>query len=79
MVTIISREDKRILVLHNLENVCRHGIPLYMDGLPASPETIADYCVRENDDVTYMPDYVMDETGHLKEVRYDRIMQSSKV
>lgn len=47
------------------------GIRLYMDGAPACSEDIGQNCVRE--DTLYMPDYVTDEEGKIKEIRYDRI------
>ncbi len=47
------------------------GVVLYIDDEPASPEQIAAKCVQEK--LTYMADYVMADTGKLKEIRYDRI------
>ena len=47
------------------------GIRLYMDGTPASSECIERNCVRE--DTLYMPDYVTDNEGKIREIRYDRI------
>lgn len=47
------------------------GIRLYLDGVPASSEYIERYCV--NEDTVYMPDYVTDKEGKIKEIRYDRI------
>lgn len=47
------------------------GIRLYMDGAPTSSEYIEQNCV--NEDTLYMPDYVTDKEGKIKEIRYDRI------
>ncbi|MGN0376434.1 MAG: hypothetical protein ACI4ED_02245 [Suilimivivens sp.] len=47
------------------------GIRLYLDGTPASSESIGQNCV--NEDTLYMPDYVTDKEGKIKEIRYDRI------
>lgn len=47
------------------------GIRLYMDGTPTSSEYIEQKCV--NEDTLYMPDYVTDKEGRIKEIRYDRI------
>ncbi|MBR5800998.1 MAG: hypothetical protein IKY23_13160 [Lachnospiraceae bacterium] len=47
------------------------GVRLYLDGLPVSSEKIAHNCVRE--EAMYMPDYVTDDEGRLREIRYDRI------
>lgn len=55
-----------------LKRVTSEGIPLYLEGELASPEEIADqYCLNENS--IYMPDYVLDESGKLAELRYDKI------
>ena len=54
-----------------LQGMQRKGIRLYLEGEEAPPEAIASCCVRE--DAVYMPDYVTDKEGKLKEVRYDRI------
>ena len=47
------------------------GIKLYLNGVPSNTEYIVQNCVRE--DTMYMPDYITDEKGNIKEVRYDKI------
>ena len=47
------------------------GIRLYLDGAPTSSEYIEQNCV--NEDTLYMPDYITDKEGKIKEIRYDRI------
>ena len=54
-----------------LEMISRSGVCLFLEGQPATPEQIADCCVRE--ETVYMADYVMDDAGTLKELRYDRV------
>lgn len=54
-----------------LDAMQNSGVVLYIDDRPASPEQIAAKCVREK--MTYMADYVMADTGQLKEIRYDRV------
>lgn len=54
-----------------LERVQQSGVFLFLEGKPASPEAIASRCVCE--DSAYMADYVLDEQGILKELRYDRV------
>lgn len=49
------------------------GIKLYLNGMPSNTEYIVQNCVRE--DTVYMPDYITDEKGNIKEVRYDKISQ----
>lgn len=66
---VYEKEEQRLK--EKLESVRRSGVSLYLEGKPASPEVIADKCVCE--DAIYMADYVLDEDGRLKELRYDRI------
>lgn len=47
------------------------GVRLYLDGIPASSESIEQSCV--NEDTLYMPDYITDNQGRIKEIRYDKI------
>lgn len=54
-----------------LEKLEKSGIKLYLNGVPSTTEHIVKKCIRE--DSVYMPDYIQDESGKLREVRYDRI------
>ncbi|MGN1204271.1 MAG: hypothetical protein ACI4SA_04355 [Lachnospiraceae bacterium] len=54
-----------------LYQVQEKGVSLYLEGKPADPMTIAYHCVCEEE--TYMADYVLDDAGILRELRYDRI------
>lgn len=47
------------------------GVKLYLNGVPSNTDYIVANCVKE--DAVYMPDYIADEEGRIKEVRYDRI------
>lgn len=60
-------------VRQKLEHMHDSGIALYLDGEPATPSSIAGRCVQE--DTLYMADYVIDDKGILKELRYDRIFE----
>ena len=54
-----------------LEKLEKEGTKLYFNGAPSTTEYIMNHCV--NEDTMYMPDYVTDEHGKIKEIRYDRI------
>lgn len=55
-----------------LEDISHQGIALYLDGQLATPEEIANrHFVNEQN--IYMPDYVINNTGELVELRFDRI------
>ena len=47
------------------------GIRLYLDGTPTSSEKKKKNCV--NEDMLYMPDYITDKEGRIKEIRYNKI------
>ncbi len=55
-----------------LERMERTGVKLYLDGAPSTTDYIIENCVRE--DTVYMPDYVTDGKGNLKEIRYDLVV-----
>lgn len=57
-----------------LEQMEREGVILYLNGVPSTTEYIIKNCV--NEDTIYMPDYVIDENGKIKEIRYDRIFHN---
>ncbi len=59
-------------ILSLLEYNQKKGVALYLNGRSATPDEIASRCV--NEEPLYMPDYVMDEAGILKEIRYDEII-----
>lgn len=54
-----------------LEELEEKGVKLYLNGRPSTTEYILKNCV--NEDTVYMPDYVTDESGRIREVRYDKI------
>ena len=54
-----------------LEKMESAGVKLYLNGVPSTTEYNLKKCVRE--DAVYMPDYVTDGSGKVKEIRYDRI------
>lgn len=64
-------EENQTTILTRLETIRQKGIALYLNGCSATPDEIANCCV--NEDTVYMPDYVIDETGMLREIRYDKI------
>lgn len=54
-----------------LEKMEKTGVKLYLNGVPSTTEYIVENCIRE--DTVYMPDYVTDEYGRIKEIRYDKV------
>lgn len=49
------------------------GISIKKERMPDTPERIVNYCVREEHEEIYMPDYIMDDAGVVREIRYDKI------
>ena len=70
-MTSKKKSDTSALKLR-LERMEKQGVKLYLDGAPSTTEYIIRNCV--NEDTVYMPDYVTDEHGIVKEIRYDRIL-----
>lgn len=66
-----QKEQIRESLKLQLARVQREGVRLYVDDTPASPDEVAQRCVQEQ--IVYMPDYVLDDNGTLKQVRYDRV------
>lgn len=64
-------KDDSVLLKVRLEKLEREGIKLFLNGVPSTTDYIVESCI--NEDTVYMPDYVTDECGRIKEIRYDRI------
>ncbi len=64
-------EENEQRLKEKLERVQKSGVYLFLEGEPSTPADIASKCVCERE--TYMADYVLDEHGILKELRYDRV------
>lgn len=64
-------EESEQEMTEKLRQVEKSGVSLFLEGRPAAPEDIAYKCVRE--ETVYMADYILDESGILKELRYDKV------
>ena len=64
-------ESDSTLLKVRLKKLEKEGIKLFLNGVPSTTEYIVENCI--NEDTVYMPDYVTDECGRIKEIRYDRI------
>jgi hypothetical protein len=63
-------EKQKLLI--ELENIQNRGIAIFLDGIPSSPLTVTDaLCVKDSSN--FMRDYVTDEKGVLRELRFDEI------
>lgn len=61
----------KLLLIEELSKAAKNGATLYINDQIAEPETIAKCCME--DKVVYMPDYVVDESGTLIEIRFDKV------
>ena len=66
----INYFDKLVLI-DELSKAANEGAVLYINDEVALPETIARMCMEES--AVYMPDYVMDQSGSLVEIRFDKV------
>jgi hypothetical protein len=67
-----TSDHKAPTILSNLKQISNQGISLYLNGKTATPDEIAARCV--NEETLYMPDYIMDDKGAIKEIRYDKVI-----
>jgi len=58
-------------VLYDRMGGVQKNLEVYMDDKRITLEEALSRCVQER--VVYMPDYVLDEKGVLKQLRFDRI------
>lgn len=65
-------KDDVIEFKKHLKKISGQGVDLYLEGKPASSQTKNFFAISSGDAV-YMPDYVMDESGKLTQVRYDKV------
>ncbi len=49
----------------------KDNFEVYMDNKKTTLDEALERCVRER--TVYMPDYVLDDKGNLKQIRFDRI------
>ena len=63
-------EKQRLLI--ELESIQKRGITIFLNGMPSSPSDVTNVLyVNESSD--FMRDYVTDEKGVWRELRFDRI------
>lgn len=66
-----ERKKRKSKLEQELFQSMKKGAALYLDGKLSSPEKISLAVLRE--DHFYMADYVTDDRGCIKEIRYDNI------
>lgn len=72
IMTFFESEEDKIKMRGCLDHYWNKGVNLYLDGILCTPsQVIEKYCL--NEDMIYMADYVLDESGKLVELRYDRV------
>ncbi len=64
-------QSMKEILEHQLDHACREDFKVYMDDKQVTLEEALKRCVQER--TVYMPDYVLDDRGVLKQVRFDRI------
>ncbi len=64
-------EVAKEVMLSHLEQMRRCGVELFMDGRAVLPAEAVAKTVRENS--PYMADYVLNSTGCISQVRFDRV------
>lgn len=64
-------QDARRELQQKLMKEQEAGVELFVDGKKAAPDEVARKCVQE--DLVYMPDYILDDYGRLKQLRFDKV------
>ena len=63
--------NSKLRLLSTLSYYANHGIRLFVQNRPASPEQTVMTVMEEGG--SYMADYVNDDKGDLSEIRFDRV------
>jgi len=63
--------NSKLNLLSTLSYYANHGIRLFVQNRPASPEQTVMTVMEEGE--SYMADYVDDDNGSLSEIRFDRV------
>lgn len=63
--------NRRTALEYQVNVMRKDSFEVYMDNQRTTLEDALARCVREK--TIYMPDYVLDECGNLKQVRFDRV------
>ncbi len=61
----------KLLLVDELSKAALGGADLYINNQKADPETIASCCMEGK--AVYMPDYIMNDSGKLIEIRFDKV------
>lgn len=70
----VFRKEDMFRLEQQLTRIVKGGAKLYLEGEIASAQEVAWACMV-NEEAVYMPDYVLDESGRIAELRYDRVRQ----
>ncbi len=67
----VEIKSAREELLTELEDMCRKGVELFVDGRAVLPGEAVARTVRENS--PYMADFVLDAGGDVEQIRFDRV------
>ncbi|MEY8338558.1 hypothetical protein AALB16_11145 [Lachnospiraceae bacterium 62-35] len=66
-------EKDRQVYLEGLKKYRDKGIPIYIDNEKADTESMGKLFEIQEDGSFYMGDYIGTDSGHLKEIRFDKV------
>ncbi|MCR4891057.1 MAG: hypothetical protein K5989_02555 [Lachnospiraceae bacterium] len=67
----MGKYTQKLKLFASLSHYVDRGVELYLKGEPSSPERTADVVMES--DGGYMADFVRDNVGTLREIRFDRV------
>lgn len=66
------RDDTDFELMMMLGRYHDHGIPIYFEDRPSTPQEVVKIMTAKEDEV-YMPDYVTDKDDKIVQIRYDHV------
>lgn len=63
-------EKQRLLI--ELESIQNRGVMIFLDGIPSNPQNVINV-LYVNEERNFMRDYVTDEKGVWRELRFDSV------
>ncbi|MBE6014321.1 MAG: hypothetical protein E7241_03005 [Lachnospiraceae bacterium] len=66
--------EEQINFLVELQSYANRGVTFRLRNKPATPEEIVKACVIEDKHGNYMRDYIWDDEGEVRELRFDKVI-----
>ena len=68
------KTEDQIDFLVELQNYADRGVTFWLQDKQVSPQDIVDVCGTGADSGIYMRDYIWNEAGEIRELRFDKVI-----